>query len=160
MATGENQVNSGKKGINFSIQNAGWRDYSELHALEKACFSSHDVWPFWDLIGILTLPGYTRLKAVEKGMMIGFIGAERDTGLGVGWITTIATLPAYQRFGIGTSLLHACEAILDMPIYRLTVRASNLGAIALYETQGYQPIKRWMRYYSDGEDGLVFEKRR
>lgn len=160
MALRKIQCNSKDKEFYYLIQNASWRDYSDLHALEKACFSPHDVWPFWDLIGILTLPGFIRLKAVMEDAMIGFIGGERDHDLRVGWVTTIATIPPYRRFGVGTALLNACEAVLDMPVYRLTVRASNQGAIALYEGEGYQLIKRWLRYYSDGEDGLVFEKRR
>ena len=41
---------------------------------------------------------------------------------------------------------------------KLTVRASNHGAIALYEKEGYRTIDIWKKYYNDGEDGLVMEK--
>jgi ribosomal protein S18 acetylase RimI-like enzyme len=42
---------------------------------------------------------------------------------------------------------------------RLTVRLSNEGAISLYEKEGYRSVDIWKKYYNDGEDGLVMEKR-
>jgi ribosomal protein S18 acetylase RimI-like enzyme len=42
---------------------------------------------------------------------------------------------------------------------KLTVRMSNEGAISLSEKEGYRSVDIWKRYYNDGEDGLVMEKR-
>jgi ribosomal protein S18 acetylase RimI-like enzyme len=36
---------------------------------------------------------------------------------------------------------------------------SNEPAIALYEKEGYRSVDIWKRYYNDGEDGLVMEKK-
>ncbi len=146
--------------INWSIQNASWRDFTQLNQLEKACFRQEDLWPFWDLIGALTLPGLVRLKAVVDENMVGFIGGERDTIRGVGWVTTLGVLPDYRRRGIALALLKRCEHSLDLPAIRLSVRASNHPAISLYEGQGYVVINRWKKYYVGGEDALVLEKRR
>lgn len=142
----------------WSIQTAHWRDYSQLHMLERACFRSEDIWPFWDLLGILTLPGFVRIKAVVKGSMVGFIGGERDSRRGQGWVTTLGVLPGYRRQGIGLALLAGCEEQLAMPIIRLSVRVSNQGAVGLYEQAGYQLVDHWRKYYAGGEDALVFEK--
>jgi ribosomal-protein-alanine N-acetyltransferase len=144
----------------WEIQKADWRDYTQLQHLEKRCFDAHDLWPFWDLIGALTLPGLVRLKAVDDGRMVGFLGGEREPSKHLGWITTLAVLPDYRRQGIARALLDLGENHLAMPVIRLSVRASNLPAIRLYELTGYQVVDQWRRYYAGGEDALVFEKRR
>ncbi|HPX96363.1 MAG TPA: N-acetyltransferase [Brevefilum fermentans] len=144
----------------WSIHVVSWRDYTQLSQLERACFPAEDLWPFWDLIGVLTLPGIVRLKAVVGEQMVGFIAGERDLERRIGWVTTLGVMPEYRRLGIALALLAACERDLDMPIIRLSVRESNRGAICLYEGQGYAIVNRWKKYYVGGEDALVFEKRR
>ncbi len=146
---------------NWQIQEATWRDFTQLYYLEKSCFKPDDLWPFWDLIGILSLPGLVRLKAVSDDHMVGFIGGERESATKMGWITNLAVLPAYRRHGIARALLEECEqAFIDMNSIRLSVRASNVAAIHLYKNANYHLIDRWNRYYSGGEDALVFEKSR
>jgi len=143
----------------WSITDADWRDYTQLKQLENNCFESRDMWPFWDLLGILTLPGLVRLKAVSEGRLVGFIGGEREIPRKIGWISTLAVLPSWRRCGIASALLERGEEALSMPTIRLSVRASNRGAIGLYKTTGYTQVDRWTRYYTGGEDALVFEKR-
>jgi len=142
------------------ILEADWKDYTQLSQLEKTCFRSEDHWPFWDLIGVLTLPGIVRYKALMDGKLVGFIGGEREVGKHLGWITTLAVDPAYRRRGIGQALLTKAEDELSMPRVRLSVRASNTGAIRLYEVNGYAQVDRWQKYYVGGEDALVLEKDR
>lgn len=79
-------LNSTQK--DWSILKAGWRNYPQLNDLEKACFISEDRWPFWDTLGVLTLPGLVRLKAVSGDRMVGFVGGERNHALHRGWVTT------------------------------------------------------------------------
>jgi ribosomal-protein-alanine N-acetyltransferase len=145
---------------NWTIQTANWRDFSQLYHLERICFSSKDYWPFWDLLGVLTLPDLVRLKAVVGTTMVGFIGGERDTRHNWGWVTTLSVLPDFRRRGIAQALLSRCEDELGMPAVRLSVRASNQAAVNLYSGAGYDLVDRWQKYYVGGEDGLVFEKRR
>jgi len=152
--------NQASKPANWSIETAEWRDFSQLKHLERMCFKSEDIWPFWDLIGILTLPGMVRLKAVLDDRMVGFIGGEIRASREQGWVTTLAVMPAYRRRGIAKALLQECEIALGTETVRLSVRASNHTAIRLYENTGYQVIDRWERYYTGGEDALVLEKRR
>ncbi|MEA4910059.1 MAG: GNAT family N-acetyltransferase [Chloroflexi bacterium] len=143
----------------YQILPASWKDVGELRQVEKACFQD-DAWPLLDLLGVLTMPGVVRLKAVVDGVMAGFVAGEPRPGPGIGWITTIGVLPQYRRLGIGTALLAAAEEQMGMPRVRLTMRRSNTVAQALYQKEGYHQVEVWPRYYAGGEDGVVFEKER
>jgi ribosomal protein S18 acetylase RimI-like enzyme len=133
------------------------RDLNALRKLEHICFEK-DSWPLFDLIAVLTFPDVVRLKAVEDDQMVGFVAGDPRPSQGFSWIATIAVLPAYRRKGIGRYLLHACELQLKTPRLRLSVRASNQAAIALYEQEGYHTTDIWKAYYNDGEDAIVMEK--
>jgi ribosomal-protein-alanine N-acetyltransferase len=132
-------------------------DLNALRRLEHICFEK-DAWSLFDLIAVLSWPEVVRLKAVESDRMIGFVAGETHRFQRTGWISTIAVDPLYQRRGIGRSLLEACEARMNMPLVKLSVRLSNQGAISLYEKEGYHTVEIWSRYYNDGEDGLVMQK--
>lgn len=140
-----------------SIVPASWRDLNELRKVERVCFPT-DAWPLWDLIGVLTLPNVERLKAVCDDRMVGFIAGDVRRSESLAWIATVCVLPEYRRHGIGTALLEACEARMNMPRVRLSVRASNKTAIHLYEHLGYYRYGIWPGYYADGEDALVLER--
>lgn len=144
--------------VRFNIVQASLRDLSSLRELERVCFGS-DAWPLLDLISVLTMPGLVRLKAELDGRMVGFVGGDAHRNEGIGWITTICVVPEFRRQGIGSSLLERCEKQMGQNIVHLTVRASNLSAIHLYEQKAYHQVDTWRRYYSDGEDGLILEKR-
>ncbi len=142
------------------IQQADWRDFTALYQLERICFMSEDIWPIWDLVAALTLPGLVRLKATINQQMVGFIGGEYKEKGTIGWITTLGVLPEFRRQGVGVALLNECEKALAVSTIRLSVRASNHLAINLYKKQGYLQMDYWKRYYVGGEDALVLEKRR
>ena len=143
--------------MDLSIINATWHDLGELRQLERECFGK-DAWPLLDLIGALTLPGSVRLKAVVVGKMAGFVGGDPRRQEKIGWITTLGVAPAYRRNGIAAALLAACEDTMKMPVVRLCVRRSNLGAQKLYQVAGYQPAGIWERYYDGKEDALILQK--
>ena len=143
----------------MEIISATIRDLSALRTLEQACFDK-DAWPLFDLIAVLTFPDVVRLKAIEDDQMVGFVAGDPRPSQGFSWIATIGVLPAFQRKGIGRALLHACEARLKTPRLRLSVRASNQGAITLYEQEGYRTMDIWKAYYDDGENAIVMEKPR
>lgn len=141
----------------MEIQPAGLLDLGALRKLARLCFEK-DAWPLLDLIAVLSWPEVIRLKAVDAGEMIGFVSGDPRRTERVGWIATVAVDPRYRRRGIGRALMLACEAQVQLPIMKLTVRVSNQGAIALYEELGYRATDLWRRYYNDGEDGLVMTK--
>jgi ribosomal-protein-alanine N-acetyltransferase len=152
-----NQVLPAAPGSAAIVEPATWRDLSPLRSLEKICFPV-DVWPLFDMVGVLTFPGVVRLKATQDGVMVGCIAADIRRAQNLAWISTLGVLPAYRRKGIARKLLRECEARLQVPKVRLSVRASNQSALRLYASVGYRQHNIWSRYYSDGEDALVLEK--
>ncbi|MBN1305235.1 MAG: GNAT family N-acetyltransferase [Anaerolineales bacterium] len=142
----------------MAIETASLRDLNNLRRMESICFE-RDAWSLLDLIGVLTIPDVVRLKAVQDGQMVGFVAGDPRSSKGFSWIATICVLPEYRRQGIGRALLLGCEQRLRTPRLRLSVRKSNRGAIRLYEQEGYRTIDIWRRYYDDGEDAVVMEKR-
>ena len=140
------------------IKAAGWRDLAGVWALETACFGP-DAWGLIEVFFALVGPA-VRLKAVAGGRLVGFVMGDPRPGQGFSWIATIGVHPDFQRQGIGARLLAAVEAALTTPRVKLTVRRSNLGAIALYEKFGYQSTAIWDHYYAGGEAGIVMEKQR
>lgn len=141
----------------MEIVPASLSDVGALRRLEHACFGQ-DAWSMLDLIAVLTFPNIVRLKVMENGEMIGFVAGDPRPSEGFAWIATIGVDPRHQHQGIGRALLRACEAKLEVPIVRLTVRISNEPAIRLYEQEGYRTVDIWKKYYNDGEDGVVMEK--
>ncbi|MEN6300467.1 MAG: GNAT family N-acetyltransferase [Anaerolineaceae bacterium] len=141
------------------IQPAGLRDLWSLRRLEKLTFHREDAWPIIELIVVLVWPSIVRLKVESDGQMIAFVAGEMHPRQGIGWITTLGVAPAWRRQGIGERLLAAAEQAMRLPVIRLTVRASNQAAIALYQKAGYSQVGVSRRYYVGGEDGLIFEKR-
>ncbi|MCA1899976.1 MAG: GNAT family N-acetyltransferase [Chloroflexi bacterium] len=141
----------------MQILPANLLDLNALRKLEDESFGK-DAWSLLDLIAVLTMPDVIRLKAVEDGQMVGFVAGDPRPRDGWGWIATIAVAPRYRRRGIGRALLHACEAKLNVPRSRLTVRVSNQSAISMYQQEGYVTTDIWSGYYNDGEDGIVMEK--
>ncbi len=143
--------------MDYLIEKASWRDFFDLYRLEKTVFEQ-DAWPWFDLLIVLTFPGFVRLKAVHEGGMIGFAAGELRRGDGAGWIITLGVSPEYRRRGIGQALLRQCERLLNSKRIRLCVRKSNWTALKLYQQEGYVVYTTWGNYYQGGEDALVLEK--
>jgi ribosomal-protein-alanine N-acetyltransferase len=140
------------------IEPAGWRDWRGVFALERACFQL-DAWGPIEIFFALVGPN-VRFKAVSDGRLVGFVMGDPRPSQGFSWIATIGVHPEFQRRGIGARLLAAAEAALTTARIRLTVRRSNVGAIALYQKFGYERTTVWEHYYAGGEAGVVMEKQR
>jgi ribosomal protein S18 acetylase RimI-like enzyme len=143
--------------LSFEIIPATWWDLGALRRLERECFPL-DAWPLLDLVAVLSFPNVIRLKAVAKDQVVGFVAGDQRPSENMAWIATIGVLPAFQRQGVATALLDACEAQLGVASIRLSVRDGNSPAIHLYERFGYQRVGRWPAYYQDGSDAIIFEK--
>lgn len=141
-----------------AIRTATWRDLRSLTELESLCFGA-DSWPWLELLAALTFPGTVRLKAELDDRAVGFAIGDRRSGRELGWVASLGVHPDFRRRGIARLLLQACEQALDTRRVRLTLRSSNAAALALYRNAGYEQVDRWRRYYRDGEDGLVMERR-
>jgi ribosomal-protein-alanine N-acetyltransferase len=138
---------------------ATWRDVRPLYRLEKRCFPI-DFWPVWDIFFALVLPYTVCLKAVRGEEIVGFVIAERRSLTNEDWIASIAVDADYRQCGIGSKLLNECEAQLTAERIRLSVRETNVSAIRLYKRLGYVPARKWRKYYKDGQDALIMEKKR
>jgi ribosomal protein S18 acetylase RimI-like enzyme len=153
------KANGRQPAAGFVIVPSTFRDIRAVRALEKVCFK-RDAWGYTELLFLFAAFGAVRLKAVDGERLIGFVSGEPRPAEGCAWISTIGVHPDYRRRGLGARLLTECEAQLEEPRLKLTVRAGNEPALALYDRFGYQEIERWPGYYTDGETGIVMEKLR
>ncbi|WP_419236322.1 ribosomal protein S18-alanine N-acetyltransferase [Serratia fonticola] len=102
---------------------------------------------------------YLNLKLEAEGQMAGF--AITQIVLDEATLFNIAIHPSWQRRGFGRTLL---TAVIEQLAARgvvtlwLEVRASNRGAIALYEDLGFNEVTVRRNYYpaaSGREDAIV-----
>lgn len=132
-------------------------DLPAVQRIEKESFS--DPWTEYMFAGAFLSEFFYGVGAFDEGELVGFIlstivfeDVETDD---------LAVLPAYRKRGIGKTLLSEVEKkALQQGTERsfLEVRVSNISALALYKSSGYQVIRRRERYYPDGEDAFVMMK--
>lgn len=73
----------------------------------------------------------------------------------------IGVAPEARRGGRGRALLRHCQAELDrqgIEVLHLEVRISNLGARALYESEGWKYRGTRRAYYRDGETAVLYSR--
>ena len=102
-------------------------------------------------------PNRCYFAATENDVFAGWAGIAALAG--EAHVMTIATLPAFQRRGVGRILLAALvEAALAFDCDRifLEVATTNVVAQALYRSAHFAPVGVRRNYYpSTGEDALV-----
>ena len=131
---------------------------SQIAALEAQCFSLP--WTRELMENELRNPLSLWLVAVVGDEVAGYVGSQQV--MDEADVMNLAVAPAFRRRGIGSALLAALERQLTAHgavWLTLEVRASNEGAIALYEGRGYRQAGRRPRYYSRPvEDALILRK--
>ncbi|MCL2424587.1 MAG: ribosomal protein S18-alanine N-acetyltransferase, partial [Micrococcales bacterium] len=115
--------------------------------LERVLFGSQ-AWTLEMLVEELTGPGRTYYAAVIDDELVGYAGLRFD-GDNVD-VMTIGTRPAYQRSGVGRTLL--CTLVdkarqLGAAKVFLEVAVDNAPALHLYESEGFRRINRRRGYY-------------
>jgi ribosomal-protein-alanine N-acetyltransferase len=106
----------------------------------------------WDPASYLN---YDCIVAIEK-RVLGFL-VTRQIAPGEREILNLAVDPAQRRRGIARKLLEA-ELGRGKNQWFLEVRASNAGAIALYQTAGFRVAGRRESYYNNPpEQGIVMK---
>ena len=137
-----------------------WRyeDVFQIAALEKECFS--DPWSFQMLADTFFSEHTLSVAAAENGKIAGYafaVLAEEEADL-----ANIAVTKSFRHRGIAKELLSRLEAQVRAAGGRkmfLEVRVSNAPAMALYLKTGYGGRYARPRYYGNGEDALVMEKK-
>ncbi len=137
-----------------------WRyeDVFQIAALEKECFS--DPWSFQMLADTFFSEHTLSVAAAENGKIAGYafaVLAEEEADL-----ANIAVTKSFRHRGIAKELLSRLEAQVRAAGGRkmfLEVRVSNAPAMALYLKTGYVGRYARPRYYGNGEDALVMEKK-
>lgn len=114
------------------------------------------------MASILRRAGAVTLVAENaRGAVVAFVAAHRQKE-GKGHIVTLDVLPGYRGRGVGWRLMRLCEkrlAAAGIGTLRLETSVNNRAAQALYRSLGYTFLKRVPRYYPNGEDGWILEKR-
>ncbi len=106
----------------------------------------------WDPASYLT---YQCLVAIDP-QVVGFLVA-RQTAPGEREILNLAVEPSQRRRGVARALLQA-ELGDEKTQWFLEVRASNTGAIELYQNSGFRVAGRREAYYRDPpEPGIVMK---
>ncbi len=100
---------------------------------------------------------YSRLWVLEEGaLVIGYICAWFVCD--EGQIANVAVLPEYRRRGTGKLLVqHVLQEAITQGVRSLSleVRKSNVVALDLYESFGFEKVAVRKLYYENGEDALL-----
>lgn len=131
---------------------------SQVAALEAICFD--DPWSERSVASELDNPLSLWLTAVEDDKVVGYVGSQ--TVMGETDMMNVAVHPEYRRRHIAEDLILALVENLkgkESHCLTLEVRASNEGAIRLYEKLSFSQIGRRKNYYHNPkEDALILRK--
>ena len=126
-----------------------------IFAMERVCFPE-DYWSLDSVLSQLAQPNviYSLIKAESgehAGYILGNIVADEAE------IYRVAVLPPFRRQALGKGLI---EAFIDMCKEKasqifLEVRSKNTGAIALYESFGFEKIAVRKNYYKC-DDAVIY----
>jgi len=131
-----------------------------LWRMDQECFPSGIAYSRQELKSYIRHRSTFTLVAThaETGEAQGFIVAHRSV---TGHVITIDVAPTARRSGVGSLLLRAAEARLreaGCTAVGLETAVDNLSALSFYKRHGYDVVRTWPRYYSNGVDALVLKK--
>lgn len=130
-------------------------DLEAVQVLDQNCFDHAWSLETWEK----TLIHSTLWVLDLHGQILGFILGQ--SCLDEYELHKIAVNPEFQGQGYGKLLLKSqMEQLQESNVLRcfLEVRESNVAALALYASLGWQQIAVRKCYYADGENALILEK--
>ncbi len=147
-------------GVPIVIRNFKPEDFETLWAMDQECFPGGIAYSRQELRSYIRHRGSFTLVAAdpEDGRIHGFIVAHIGP---TGHVITIDVLAAARRLGVGSLLLQAAEEKLHAAgcdAVGLETAVDNRAALAFYKRHGYNVVRTWPRYYSNGVDALVLKK--
>lgn len=131
----------------------------EVFAIEQACFS--DPWSRAQFAEELDNPLARYWIALDDGRVVGYGGLWQVCG--DGQITNIAVRPDDCRKGIGRQIIAQMSAYgAQNGLFQLTleVRESNVPALALYQSCGFERVGRRPGYYADNKEAAILMTKR
>jgi ribosomal-protein-alanine N-acetyltransferase len=145
---------------NFKLRDFTAEDFDTLWRLDQNCFPPGISYSKPELRSYIRRPGSFTLVATDadQGTVAGFIVVQCGV---TGHVITIDVDPAARRAGVGSLLLQAVEDRLRSSGARavgLETAVDNVAALAFYKRHGFNVLRTWPRYYSNGVDALVMKK--
>jgi ribosomal protein S18 acetylase RimI-like enzyme len=138
-------------------------DFDPLYALEERCFQPPHRFSRRYMRQLVSRSNAATWIAQEDGHLIGFAiveWANQRSGVTT-YIQTIEVAPEARHQGVGRELLSRIEGSAQLAgavLIWLHVEAANVGAIRLYESQGYRCEGRKENYYPVGRAALIYVK--
>lgn len=141
------------------VRGMRWWDIPEVMRIEESVFPGTAWTPaqFWSE---LSHEDRAYLVAQAPDRIVGYGGVMVRPPTAD--VQTLAVDPAHRGQGIARELLTRLLATADhgrCTEVLLEVSASNIAAIALYESQGFEVIARRTSYYGPGLDALIMRRR-
>ena len=150
-------------GYDFVLRRATIADIDTLVRIEEAVYAGVAPWVLRDFLSELSRPHIRLYLVIERHQqVIGFAGVAYQRDQRDIHITNIAVVPIWQSHGLGTTILseiHQFATAVGVATMTLEARASNHGAIALYQRLGFEQkgIKKGY-YFGDHEDAVSMVK--
>ena len=144
----------------FVIRDFQPEDFETLWRMDQECFPPGISYSKQELKAYIRRRGSFTLvaRAVDENNPLGFIVVHDGSR---GHVITIDVDAKARRAGVGSSLLRAAEDRLRASRCRtvqLETAVDNLSALSFYKRHGYNVLRTWPRYYSNGVDALVMRK--
>lgn len=138
----------------MNIRQMTAKDVFGVWEIENACFSMP--WSEKDFYDELENPFGLTFVAEEKGEIIGFVNLRKIGG--ELYINNVAVKEGSRKKGVAKMLLSQIENE-DYDFITLEVRESNLPAIRLYESAGYERVGIRKNFYEKPvENALLMTK--
>lgn len=122
--------------------------------IENICFANP--WSRADLEQQLNLDTSHFVVATVDEKVVGYMGLQIFSG--EGYVTNVAVLPEYRRQGIAKMLIEK-QMQNEMSFITLEVRESNLPAIKLYESCGFENVGIRPKFYSNPTENAIIMTR-
>ena len=132
------------------IENMKAEHINEVENIEKICFAHP--WSMADLEQQLNLETSHFAVATLDGNVVGYMGLQIFSG--EGYVTNVAVLPDFRRIGIAKKLMEY-QLQNEMSFITLEVRESNLPAIKLYESCGFENVGIRPKFYTNPTENAI-----
>lgn len=136
--------------IDILIENMKLQHLDGVVYIENICFAHP--WSRTDLEQQLNLETSHFAVATVDEKVVGYMGLQIFSG--EGYVTNVAVLPEYRRQGIAKMLIEK-QLQNEMSFITLEVRESNLPAIKLYESCGFENVGIRPKFYSNPTENAI-----